>query len=101
MPGWRLGRGSLNLNAVVLTLCLAALPPSAVADDRSKPAADQGALRSYFSANGMLNRGLYQQAAAEYRTFLSQHEDHAKAPVARYGLAVCLYRLGDYEAADA
>jgi len=56
-------------------------------------------LRDYLSANGLLNRGLYELAAKEYRTFLSEHEAHQKAPVARYGLAVCLYRLRDYPAA--
>lgn len=36
------------------------------------------ALRDYLSANGLLNRGLYELATAEYRKFLSEHEDHEK-----------------------
>ena len=58
-----------------------------------------GAEQTYLSANGLLNRGLYQLAAAEYRKFLAEHADHGKAPVARYGLAVCCFRTGDHEGA--
>lgn len=57
------------------------------------------ALRTYLSANGLLNRGLHELAAAEYRAFLRENEDHEKAPVARYGLGVCLFRLKQYEEA--
>ena len=54
-------------------------------------------LRDYYSGNGLLNRGLYELASTEYRKFLNAHGDHEKASVARYGLAVCLYRLQQYE----
>ena len=54
-------------------------------------------LRHYFSGNGLLNRGMYDLAATEYRQFLAGHADHDRAPVARYGLAVCLYRLGRHQ----
>jgi TolA-binding protein len=67
-----------------------------------QPATDNTAvLRDYFSGNGLLNRGLYDLAAAEYRKFLEGHPDHEKAALARYGLGVCHYRLGEHrEAAD-
>ncbi len=55
--------------------------------------ATDAALRSYHAANGLLQRGLHDLAAAEYRTFLAQHGEHARAGEARYGLAVCLARL--------
>src|SRR5262249_16985849 len=55
------------------------------------------ALREYLSGNGLLNRGLFELAAAEYRKFLAEHADHEKAPVARYGLAVCLFRTEKYD----
>jgi len=55
--------------------------------------------RVYHTANGLLNRGLYDLAAAEYRRFLTQYADHEKAPVARYGLAVCLFRSQRHDAA--
>ncbi len=64
--------------------------------------ADSGstaALRDYHSANGLLNRGLHELAISEYRRFLDAHGEHDKAPTARYGLAVCLYRLERYDEA--
>ena len=32
-----------------------------------QPAADAAVLRDYFAGNGLLNRGMYDLAAAEYR----------------------------------
>lgn len=63
--------------------------------------ADDSEIRDYLSGNGLLNRGLYDLAAAEYRKFLSEHGKHDKVPVARYGLAVCLFRMKQYEPAIA
>ena len=98
-----------------LTLCLgvaAALgapAPAAPVTDTSTPTAPtppgedslDSNLRDYYSANGLLNRGLHELAAVEYRKFLSAHPEHDKAPTARYGLAVCLYRLEQYAEAGA
>ncbi|MEK6799144.1 MAG: tetratricopeptide repeat protein [Planctomycetota bacterium] len=50
------------------------------------------AMRVYLTGNGLLNRGLDDLAAAEYRKFLSDHATHEKAALARYGLAVSLFR---------
>src|SRR5687768_9406811 len=61
---------------------------------RTQDEGDATALREYLSGNGLLNRGLYDLAAEEYRKFLAAHPNHAKAPVARYGLGVALNRLG-------
>ncbi|UCD76149.1 MAG: tetratricopeptide repeat protein, partial [Phycisphaerales bacterium] len=84
-----------QLAAFVFT---AALVLSSGAAHAENDEVDQdSALRSYYSANGLLNRGLYELAAAEYRSFLDAHGDHEKAPEARYGLGVCLYRTGQYE----
>ncbi|MEW6253625.1 MAG: tetratricopeptide repeat protein, partial [Planctomycetota bacterium] len=60
----------------------------------TQPAEPNALTRDYFSANGLLNRGLYELAAAEYRKFLAAAPQHPKAAVARYGLAVALYREG-------
>ncbi len=57
------------------------------------------ALRDYLAGNGLLNRGLYDLAVVEYRRFLSEHADHDRAPVARYGLSVCLFRIENHEKA--
>jgi TolA-binding protein len=78
------------------------LAGASVALGQPAAADDPAALRGYFSGNGLLNRGLYDLAAAEYRKFLENHPDHAKAALARYGLGVCHYRLDRHrEAADA
>ncbi len=55
------------------------------------------ATRSYFTANGMLNRGLYEQAAAEYRVFLEEADSAQteQVNIARYGLAVSLAHIGE------
>jgi len=84
---------------LVAAWCLVASASTALGQ---QPAADTANLRDYFAGNGLLNRGMYDLAAAEYRTFLEDHPDHARTPLARYGLGVCLYRLGEHrEAVDA
>lgn len=75
---------------LLLSLALASTPAYGADRDQS----GESRLQSYYAANGLLQRGLYDLAAAEYRTFLRDHGEHEKAPVARYGLAVCLFRTG-------
>ncbi len=88
--------------AIVLSLVVALWAAPAAdgqADGRTAPSSPADTeLRDYLAANGLLNRGLYELAAAEYRKFLSAHGSHEKAPVARYGLAVCLFRTQQFEA---
>ncbi len=79
----------------ILTLALCTAPLVAIASDGGDE--PDPALQTYLSANGMLNRGLYELAAAEYRQFLSKHDDHEKTPVARYGLGVSLFRMKRYD----
>jgi TolA-binding protein len=88
---WRRGRSIL--------LCL--LLPAALCGSGALAAegVEDTAPSEYLSGNGLLNRGLYDLAAAEYRKFLSSHPGHDKAPVARYGLAVCLQRTDQHREA--
>lgn len=58
--------------------------------------AQDDADKSYRSATGLLNRGMHDLAADEYRAFLKEHPDHPKAPTARYALGVCLSRAGKH-----
>ncbi len=76
-------------------LAVTASSPDGIAVD--PPSAE--VLHAYYSGNGFLNRGLFDLAAAEYRKFLAEHVDSEKAPMARYGLAVSLFRLGMLEEA--
>ncbi len=50
--------------------------------------------RSYRAGIGLLNKGLSDLAAKEFRTYLDEHPDGAEATNAHYSLAVCLTRLG-------
>jgi TolA-binding protein len=76
-------------------LLLAAAAPAALAQPQQGEQPDP-ALRAYLSANGMLARGMNDLAAAEYRTFLDEQPTNDRAPHARYGLAVALFRQKNY-----
>ncbi len=83
--------------AAALSVCsLLVFITAAGAQDVGPQATD---LRDYYSANGLLQREMYDLAVTEYRTFLDAHPSHAKAPTARYGLSVCLFRLQRHEEA--
>jgi TolA-binding protein len=89
-------KGNVMLRAGVLFACVF----TAIAWSATTPAQSGGqdpALQEYLAGNGLLNRGLFELAAKEYRKFLDDHGDHEKAPVARYGLGVCLFRMKRYE----
>lgn len=75
----------------LLTTCL--IGATVLAAPTKQKDADDPTLRDYLSGNGLLNRGLYELATSEYRKFLAEHSDHDRAPLARYGLAVGLYRM--------
>src|SRR6476660_4886253 len=62
------------------------------------PGADPGA-KKLLAANGLFQRQLYKLAAEQYAQFLKDYPTHREAKAARYAMAVCLYRLGDYEKA--
>ncbi len=96
----RLSRLPLVLTSIAAACMMLTETPGVVCAEApgSKDAADP-AIHGYLSANGMLNRGLFELAAAEYRKFLSEHEDHENAALARYGLGVSLFRMKRYDAA--
>lgn len=97
--------GRIQKHVVVLPLMILAVlgsTPTGMASTSDGIALDSSstdALNTYYSGNGFLNRGLFDLAAAEYRKFLAEHADSEKAPMARYGLAVSLFRLGMLEEA--
>lgn len=67
----------------------------AIAQDKPR----DKALEQYYLANTAYNNNLYPIAAAQFDEFLRHHRDHPKADNARYGLAVSLYALKQYEKA--
>mgnify|MGYP001180312418 FL=1 len=60
---------------------------------------DDPALEEYFIANAAYNRKLYPVAVAQFESFLSKNGNHAKADLARRGLALSFYSLKLYEKA--
>ncbi len=58
------------------------------------------AMDLYYSANSLCSRRFYKLAAVEYKTFLAKYGKHAKAPRAKWGLAVSLYNLGQLKEAE-
>src|ERR1051326_6911109 len=87
-----MSRRSFVVAFTTAALCMSA--PSLAQDARDDDA-------GYRAATGLLHRDLPEQAAAQYRAFLKGHPDHALAASARYGLAVCLTRLGQWKEAGA
>ena len=55
--------------------------------------------RAYRAGIGLLNKGLSDLAAAEFRAYLAEQPEGPEAMNARYSLAVCLTRLGRHEEA--
>lgn len=92
-------RASCRRVALVLAVTCPLLAAPLVAQPQPADGAVDPAARGYLAGNGLLNRGLFELAADEYAQFLADHADHAKAPLARYGLAVCQFRLKKFDAA--
>ncbi len=76
--------------ALVLTLPLMVLTKHVPAQDEISEMTPQ---RSFYAANGLLNRGHYELAVDEYRNFLRSNPDKEQSQIARYGLGVSLFRL--------
>jgi TolA-binding protein len=63
------------------------------------PAWAQPGDRAYRAGIGLLNKGMSDLAAAEFRAYLAEQPEGPEALNARYSLAVCLTRLGRHEEA--
>lgn len=92
---------SMSAGWILAAILATLIRPASVSLAQSDARADQTdiTVRDYLSGNGLLNRGLYELAAVEYRKFLADHGDHEKAAVARYGLGVSLFRLKRFDEA--
>jgi TolA-binding protein len=62
------------------------------------PGADPGT-KKILAANGLFQRQLYKLAAEQYADFLRDFPNHREAKAAKYALAICHYRLNDFEKA--
>jgi TolA-binding protein len=66
-------------------------------------AAAQGndpALDSYYAANALYNKNLFDLAVDEYRSFIAKYPRHEKILHAKFGLAFALYNLGRFREAE-
>jgi FimV-like protein len=81
--------------AVVLVLLsfIVVLPARA-----QTPGAEAGT-KKLLAANGLYQRQLYKLAAEQYADFLKENPGHREARAAKYALAICYYRLNDFQKA--
>lgn len=91
-----MSRATCQISIVATLISICPLHAEVVATSAPTRRADIDQAESMLlTANGLLERGLRELAAKEYRAFLADFPDHNDADTARYGLAVCLYQTGD------
>ncbi len=98
---WRLVcfRSLLGFSVVALPIASSA---RAAADEPASVAAGQpvdAATKKLMAANGLFQRSLFKLAGDQYGQFLKENPDHPEATAARYALAICHYRLGEFQPA--
>jgi len=80
--------GLLRAAVLACGLMAAALPAAG-----QKETVDAAA-KKLTAAGGLFRHKLFDLAAQEYAEFLAKYPKHKEASAARYGLAICRYRLG-------
>jgi len=85
--------GMQRLAALLVGIVLLVSPTFA-----QTPGADPGT-KKLLAANGLFQRQLYKLAAEQYADFLKDFPAHKEAKAAKYALAICFYRLNDFEKA--
>lgn len=58
------------------------------------------AMESYYAANALYNKNLYQLAVDEYKAFIAKYPKHEKHLHARFGLALSLYEMKRFQEAE-
>jgi len=96
---WRrsVGLGCLALSAVAVSSSYSAAQTAEPPPEQNQQV--DAAAKRLMAANGLFNRGLFKQAAQEYDEFLAQYPTHAQATAARYWMAVCQYRVREFDKA--
>ena len=77
-------------------LCVCLLLAAAPAGAQEKKPVD-AATKILMGANGLLRQGMTAMAAEEYASFLAKYPRHAQVTMARYGLAICRFRLKKFD----
>jgi TolA-binding protein len=88
--------------AAISAAALSAWPvtPLLAADADPAAAPADPATDSFFSANALYNRRLYELAADEFKSFLAKYPNHEKASAAKFGLALSYYALANNKDAE-
>ena len=66
---------------------------------RRRAAGGRSWRQQLLAADGLLQRNLFKLAADAYEQFLRDYPQNAQITAGRYGLAICRYRLGQFDAA--
>jgi TolA-binding protein len=74
--------------------------PPVSADQPAATQAVDPAAKKLLAADGLLERKLFKLAADDYEQFLKDYPNDSRLTAARYGLAICHYRLGKFDAAE-
>src|SRR5688500_5814290 len=98
---WRAVRRALLCLPLVGATFALPIAPAAFAQDKPAAAAEQvdPASKKLTAAHGLFQRSLFKLAATQYGEFLQQYPQHAEATTAKYALAVCRYRMAEYDPA--
>lgn len=98
-PRGPVAAGVFVITAWVLATALPAVARDDTPDKSQQSDAVDAATKKLLAAHGLFQRGLYKLAAQEYDEFLKDNSAHPDAATARYALAVCRYKTGDFEQA--
>ena len=86
--------------AIALSIATALLAGALHAQAQEAASSDDPALIPYYTGNALYTRQLYTHAITQYEAFLEASPKHAKAPLAKWGLALSYYsRFYTYDAA--
>lgn len=83
-------------SCVVVVLAAAVAPAGTTAALGQEEGKVDPAAKKLAAAGGLFQRSLFKLAAEEYAEFVLRYPKHARITSARYGLAVCYYRLKQY-----
>lgn len=85
--------------SLLLALTLSSAGLRAQDDQPAARSAGAAAAKKLTAASGLYQGGLYKLAAESYSDFLQEYPAHPQRNLARYGLGICRYQLGQYDRA--
>ncbi len=86
---------SKKFRSLLLACCMLAFTGLSINAQENDPA-----MESYYAANALYNKRLFELAIDEYRSFIARYPRHEKILDAKFGLALSLYDLQRYAEAE-